>query len=189
MILGLISTENNLFRPDDNITRAEAFGMLMKSICMDPGESVYPTWEERVYATAKKYNLTTRDWHKFQPQNPILRQELFVITTKLDLWRDSTGGCTPLSTGKAFPAILQASPIVAIPPLSSAPPTPSSSNNANINTISLQSDKTESSPQVSVQKPGTFALLYENETEKMYAYIVKSGGIPDGVRLQYLRAF
>jgi len=39
------------------------------------------------------------------------------------------------------------------------------------------------------QKPGTFSLLFEDETQKMYAYIVKNGGIPDGVRLQYLRVF
>ncbi len=47
----------------------------------------------------------------------------------------------------------------------------------------------EQPSQAPVQKPGTFSLLYESESEKVYAYIVKSGGIPDGVRLQYIRIF
>jgi hypothetical protein len=68
-----------------------------------------------------------------------------------------------------------------MPPLSSAPPSSVATTN--------RSDISEQPSQAPVQKPGTFALLYENESEKVYAYIVKSGGIPDGVRLQYLRIF
>jgi|GEM_PF-6128178 len=51
---------------------------------------------------------------------------------------------------------------------------------------------TLASPETTViaeQQPGTFALLYENETEKMYSYRVKIGGIPDGVGLRYIQVF
>jgi len=173
VILGLISTENTLFRPDDISTRAEAFAMLMKATCMNPDDSIYPTWEERVYATAKRFHLTTRNWKDFEPQSSVLRQELFVITTKLDLWRDYTGGCTPKTVIKPLPPILQTVPVI-VPPLSSAPPPYGDKNTKNISDTSSQ-------------KPGTFVLLYENDAEKVYTYIVKTGGIPDGVRAQYIR--
>ncbi len=158
--------------------------MLMKATCMNPDESIYPTWEERVYATAKRYNLTVRSWKNFQSQSSILRQELFVITPKIDLWRDYTGGCTPQPVIKPLPPILQVVPIV-VPPLSSAPQSSSSANNTPAPTPNTPSV----TPIQEMQKPGTFVLLYENETEKVYAYIIKSGGIPDGVRAQYIRVF
>lgn len=96
--------------------------MLMKAICMNPDDSRYPTWQERIYATAKQYNLTTRNWRNFEPSSPVLRQELFVITTKIDLWRDYTGGCTPVSVIKPIPPILQTVAVIAPPPLPSTPP-------------------------------------------------------------------
>ncbi len=156
---------------------------------MNPDESTYPTWEERIYATAKQYNLTTRSWSDFQPSSPVLRQELFVVTSKIDLWRDYTGGCTPRPVVKPLPPILQTVPVV-IPPLSSAP---ASSSTATTNTkktpTNTNSDTPRITPTQEIQKPGTFVLLYENETEKVYTYIIKSGGIPDGVRAQYIRVF
>lgn len=158
----------------------------MKAICMNPDDSVYPTWEERVYATAKRYNLTTRDWQTFQPKSSVLRQELFVITSKLDIWRDVTGGCTPKSIIAPLPPILQNSPATIMPPTSTQP---SPTGFTTANTSVLTTDTGNTTPAHETQKPGTFVFLYENETEKVYAYIVKSGGIPDGVRLQYIRTF
>ena len=42
---------------------------------------------------------------------------------------------------------------------------------------------------VSVQQPGTFAYLYSDETYDVYSYIVKLGGVPDGVRRAYINTF
>lgn len=86
----MVSTENTLFRPDDYSTRAEAFAMMMKAVCMNPDESQYPTWQERVYDTARKNNITIRSWRDFEAHKTILRQELFVLASKLDVWKDVT---------------------------------------------------------------------------------------------------
>jgi hypothetical protein len=189
VILGLISTENILFHPDTVSTRAETFAMLMKSVCMAQlDDRLYATWEERVYATAKRYNVTTRNWDTFQPQAPMLRQDLFVITAKFDLWRDATGGCTPKVVIKPLPPILQVVPDTIVPSLASAPPSPSSVKGTN-NAPAPIVYTSKTVPIQEAQKPGTFVLLYENEIEKVYAYIVKSGGMPDGVRFQYIRTF
>ncbi len=61
---------------------------------MDPSQSNYSTWEQRVYDVAQKNGITIKSWADFRPQAPILRQELFVIATRLDAWRNTTGGCS-----------------------------------------------------------------------------------------------
>ncbi len=169
VILWLVSTDNTLFRPEDHSTRAEAFAMMMKAVCMNPDASQYPTWEERVYDTARKNNITIRTWKDFEAHKTILRQELFVLAGKLDVWKDVTWGCTPLKQKKPIPAILMPKIIL------------------DTTTPSLPSAPVIAAP--SEQVPWTFAFLYENSTEKTYSYIVKSGGLPDGVRAQYIRIF
>jgi len=167
--LGIISTDNVLFRPDADVTRAEAFAMLMKWVCMDPSQSNYSTWEQRVYDVAQKNGITVKSWTEFKPQEPILRQELFVIATRLDAWRNTTGGCSTHT-------------ITTTPKNSSTnsiPPTTSS-----ITPVSPVSDTVSGE-----QQPGTFAFLYETETEKVYSYVVKNWWIPDGVRLHYVKVF
>lgn len=91
IMFDLITTKNSLFRPDDNVTRAEAFAMLMKSVCMDPSENSSLPWEQKVYNAAKRNGITVRSWQDFLPRAPILRQDSFVISTKLDQWVESTG--------------------------------------------------------------------------------------------------
>ncbi len=39
------------------------------------------------------------------------------------------------------------------------------------------------------QTPGTFEPYYEDDYERVFTYIVKSGGTPDGVRLKYISTF
>lgn len=131
---------------------------------MDPSLSTYSTWEQRVYDIAQKNGITVKSWTDFRPQAPILRQELFVIATRLNAWSNTTGGCSThtMTNNPTSPTVIP----VLLPSMPTSNDTLSGS-----------------------QSPGTFAFLYENETEKIYAYIVKSGGIPDGVRSQYIRTF
>jgi hypothetical protein len=94
------------------------------------------------------------------------RGELLIVVSKLDRWKDTTGWCDTYT--HLTPKYNE------IPVPESAPKEP---------------EKTPQNEVTNTQKPGTFAFLYENETEKVYAYIVKSGGIPDGVRAQFIRVF
>jgi S-layer homology domain len=162
---GLIANEKTYFRPTDHITRWEALSLLMNSVCMHINTSIQHTWEERLYEIALRNGITQKSWEDFDVNEMIERWELLIITAKLDQWKDETGGCD------TYPQIV---PPSIEPILESAPPEPKKS--------------TQITPS-NTQKPGTFALLYENETERVYTYIVKSGGIPDGVRAQYLRIF
>lgn len=93
IIFGLISNQNTHFRPDDHASRAESFAMLMKSVCMDPDQSIQKNWQQRAYEVALRNGITSRSWRDFRPNDPILRQELFLITARLDRWKDTTGGC------------------------------------------------------------------------------------------------
>ncbi len=93
VVFGLISNENTHFRPDDTSTRAESFAMLMKSVCMDPDQSIQKNWHQRVYEIAFNNGITSRSWQDFAPNAPILRQEIFLMTARLDRWKDTTGGC------------------------------------------------------------------------------------------------
>jgi hypothetical protein len=133
---------------------------------MDTEQSLQKNWQQRIYEVALRNGITTRSWADFNPNSPILRQEIFLITARLRHWKDITGGCDthPQIAPQSTEAIVHESILSK---------TPEFSQESITNT----------------QKPGTFGLLYEDETEKVYAYIVKSGGTPDGVRAQYIRVF
>ena len=147
--MGIVSNKNSLFRPDDNTTRAETFAVLMKSVCMDTSKSDYPTWERRVYETAKYHGITTRSWEDFQPQQPILRQELFVIIARLNNWGNTSEGCLPQRD--VDPVDVKKTPPVIAPEPVTSPEVP-----------------------VYSQKPGTFELYYEDDYERVLTYIIKS---------------
>ena len=83
---GLISATNKQFRPLDTITRAEAYSILLKSICIHPS-TTSQNWQTEVAKTAKKYGFTTRSTTNFEPNKPILRQELFVLTARVAEWK------------------------------------------------------------------------------------------------------
>jgi hypothetical protein len=91
IMFDIITPKNSLFRPNDNVTRAEAFAMMMKSVCMNPSENTSLPWEQNIYKTAKIHGITVRSWQNFLPRAPILRQDFFVISTKLDKWAETTG--------------------------------------------------------------------------------------------------
>lgn len=64
------------------MTRGEAFGLIMKSICMDPNESIQSTWDEKIYEVALYNNLTQKAWEDFDTSALIDRGELFVLVAK-----------------------------------------------------------------------------------------------------------
>lgn len=55
----LISATNKQFRPNDTMTRAEAYSVLLKSICIHP-QTTSQNWQTEVAKTALKYGFTTR---------------------------------------------------------------------------------------------------------------------------------
>lgn len=85
-VAGLISATNKQFRPLNTITRAEAYSILLKSICVHP-ETTQKNWQTEVAKTAKKYGFTTRSIAFFDPNKQILRQELFVLTARVAEWK------------------------------------------------------------------------------------------------------
>ncbi len=89
--LNLISTNNSLFRPDNHATRAETFSVLMKSVCMNVPQDPAFSWERSVYNVAKDNGITTKSWDEFFPESPIIRQDFFVVATRLNIWAEATG--------------------------------------------------------------------------------------------------
>lgn len=65
----------------------------MKSVCMDPEQSLQKNWQHRVYEVALRNGITSRSLRDFGPNDPMLRQEIFLITARLDQWKERTGGC------------------------------------------------------------------------------------------------
>lgn len=136
------------------------------------------TWQRNIFNAAKQNNITTRSWEDFEADKPVLRQEIFVIASRLADWADMTGGCgnpkytipmTQSDNSELVKSALENNLEV---------PATKSSN------ISIRLDV-----DTSEQLPGTFAILNETDTETIFSYIVRSGGTPDGVRAQYLKTF
>jgi len=93
---GIISKERMLFEPDRDVTRAEAYAMIMNSVCMALDTDTAETdWRVSMYNRANQEGLTTRTWDTFEPNRSILRQELFLLASKASDWAERTGGCDP----------------------------------------------------------------------------------------------
>jgi hypothetical protein len=93
---GLITNKRFTFEPERDVTRAEAFSMIMKSVCMMPiGDNLNANWQENVYTIAARNGITIRDWSSFSANTPILRSELVTIASRAADWAERTGGCDP----------------------------------------------------------------------------------------------
>lgn len=89
---GLISRNRTIFEPDRDVTRAEAFAMIMKSVCMmPPDDTLQNNWQDVVYAIAKTHDITVKNIEDFSPNTPILRQELITIAGRATEWAERTG--------------------------------------------------------------------------------------------------
>jgi len=100
---GIISKERTTFEPDRDVTRAEAYAMIMNSVCMtiDTKDTTNTTdtkntdWRLSMYNRANQEGLTSKTWDTFEPNRSILRQELFLLASKASDWAERTGGCDP----------------------------------------------------------------------------------------------
>ena len=81
--------------PNRIATRAEAYALVMASVCMNTTPSDNTDWQTSVYTMAVKNGLTLRSADDFEANEPILRQDLFVITARAADWAEKTGGCNP----------------------------------------------------------------------------------------------
>lgn len=89
-IAELISTTNTKFRPKDTMTRAEAYSVLMKSICVHP-DTDYRNWQTKVAQEAKELGFTVRSVSTFEPNKLILRQELYALAARIAEYKDENG--------------------------------------------------------------------------------------------------
>ena len=87
----IITPKRSYFYPDAHATRAEAYAMIMASVCLYPTGSSENSWHENLHAVAKKELLTIREWENFRPNKPILRQEVFVLASRAADWAHRTG--------------------------------------------------------------------------------------------------
>lgn len=94
----IITSKREIFDANRAITRAEAFSMIMTSVCMYQPKNTNLDWQKSIYETAFEKGLTVRSWSDFAPSREILRQELIVITIRAADWAERTGGCNPKPT-------------------------------------------------------------------------------------------
>lgn len=168
----ITTSANTEFRPTSNVSRAEAYAMLMSSVCMKT-HTKDADWQKNIWASAKTFGLTTRELANFEATKPILTQELMTIAVRTADWAEKTGGCNPRPNAclQDFLKTLKPAVIDTIAPI----PTPP------ITSVVESSDK---APQ-NIQEPGTFVYSHDTDTHTVYSYIVKTGGTPAGVRNQY----
>lgn len=176
---GLLGGSEKIFQPDRIVTRAESFSLLMKSVCFPQKNLPENTWQYNIFQAAKEKNITTKSWENFWPDQPVLRQEIFVIASRLADWADETGGCG--NPQYVIKTVLNDTVIPSNVP-KEIPVVNTQTQASNYVPINLDVD-------TSLQLPGTFALLAETENEKIMTYIVRSGWSPEGVRLQYVNIF
>lgn len=91
----IISSNRTVFEPDRDITRAEAYAVITKAICVTTDAKLGETWQQTIHRLARDNNLTVHDWNNFEPERSITRQELFTITSKAADLAERTGGCDP----------------------------------------------------------------------------------------------
>ncbi len=92
----IINASRPTFQPDRTVTRGEAYAMIMKSVCMLQADELQGSdWQQQMYEVAVREKLTIRDWTAFNASRPILRQELFVLSSRASDWAERTGGCDP----------------------------------------------------------------------------------------------
>lgn len=89
----IISTKNARFESQKRISRAEAYTMVLKSVCFPLGEG--SDWKSVLYNPIFTAGMTTVTWDKFKPDQALLRKEFFVLVSRAADWANTTGGCMP----------------------------------------------------------------------------------------------
>lgn len=89
----IISPNRSIFEPEKEVTRAEAYAMIMSAVCLYPTSENENSWQKNIHITAKNAWLTSQDWETFESERYILRQEIFVLASRAADWAEKTGGC------------------------------------------------------------------------------------------------
>jgi len=90
----LISPTYGPFEPKKNISRIEAYALLMRSVCMEPEKTESPA--RSIHQKAYQEGITTKSWARFRPDTMITRSEVFILASQLADWADKNGGCDRL---------------------------------------------------------------------------------------------
>jgi predicted ATP-grasp superfamily ATP-dependent carboligase len=69
------------------MTRAEAYSVLMKSICVHP-DTNSSNWQKEVAREAKELGFTVRSVSTFEPNKLILRQELYALAARIAEYKE-----------------------------------------------------------------------------------------------------
>lgn len=78
------------------MTRAEAFKVILGSICSYPTNTT-SNWQTDVAKQAIKLGFSTRTVGTFEPNRLLLKQELFTIAARAAEWlSENPDQCTPL---------------------------------------------------------------------------------------------
>jgi subtilisin family serine protease len=93
----LITRANTLFRPSDTLSRAEAYAILMKSICIVPDGSS-PDWQTNIARKAREHGFTVRDSETFEPERPLLVSEMYAIVSQMVKYREKEGHTCTIPT-------------------------------------------------------------------------------------------
>ena len=95
---GLIFPNNGAFEPTKQISRIEAYALLMRGVCMQPEES--SDMARAIHQKALQNNITTKQWARFRPYSSITRNEVYIVASQLANWADKNGGCDALQCRK-----------------------------------------------------------------------------------------
>lgn len=91
-----IITNTELFEPMKPITRAEAYTLLMKSVCLVPQPTPGQNWTQALHETAYNAGITQKTLSRFKPSSIVTKKEVFMLASQLADWADRTGGCQPV---------------------------------------------------------------------------------------------
>jgi YVTN family beta-propeller protein len=90
----LITPTYQTFEPKKNISRIEAYALLMRSVCMEPEKTESPA--RSIHQKAYQEGITTKSWARFRPNSMITRSEVYILASQLADWADKNGGCDRL---------------------------------------------------------------------------------------------
>lgn len=94
----LIFPNNGAFEPTKNISRIEAYALLMRGVCMKPDDG--QDMARAIHQKALQNGITTKQWARFRANSAITRNEVFIVASQLADWADKNGGCDKLECRK-----------------------------------------------------------------------------------------
>ena len=77
-----------------NVTRAETLASLLSATCNLDVDITGDTWKDEIYDFALQNGLTTRSRELFEEDASVLRQDLFVMISRIADLTEQNGGCT-----------------------------------------------------------------------------------------------